>query len=328
MALEPYAALLNALPAESTVAVVTMTGSCCPVTLAHIQCFAESRQILLGEKPRPKGLEHFSEALGFLSINSDRHVSSKLQQKHLPSISYENRAMLVQLAVEDLPWMFFNRMHEHDVFSLLVRTWPKLQFVRFALNGADDVLKYRKWKSCSADKRAIAMGRAGMTEKLRTEVRRSGLDLERGWFIFGPELPDISSTAVRAAVGTGDLTALNRMLHPHVIQWCLTESPYKPKGFVPSLVCEHGALGSGTSEIPEASTWQTDMRKTVSDEFRAGRITDDHRGMLLDLIKKDTPEDQVKHVLQQMLAGDVCDITAVASAELADPTAPRSTACT
>jgi len=216
------------------VAVITMTGSCCPVTQAHIQCFIEARRLVLGsEKPRPKKMERFAEALGFLSLNSDSHVSSKLREKGLPHIHYEDRGHLVELATEGLPWMAFSRARESQACERLAKEWPHLNFVRFALNGADDVLKYQKWNGCSADRRFITMGRPGATQKLHTAVRCARIDPDLGWFIIGPELPDISSTAVRKALGDGDMAALEGLLHPEVAHWCLSYSPYKPKVAVP-----------------------------------------------------------------------------------------------
>merc|ERR1712050_257152 len=44
--------------------------------------------------------------------------------------------------------------------------------------------------------------------------------------ILGPELPDISSTAVREALGRLDMEALESMLHPSVAQWCLDNGVY------------------------------------------------------------------------------------------------------
>jgi hypothetical protein len=225
-----YAPLLDALPERSRVAVITMTGSCCPVTLAHIQCFAEARSILMGVSPGPKKLESFSQALGFLSLNSDSHVSEKLRKKGLPHISHKNRANLVELATEDLEWMSFNSGREGQAVETLAARWPHLRFIRFALNGADDVLKYAKWVGCGPRKRCIAMGRSGMTERLRKAVRNAGIDLDGGCFIIGPELRDISSTEVRNCLGAGDVSSLEGMLNARVAQWCLTESPYKPRG--------------------------------------------------------------------------------------------------
>ena len=102
-------------------------------------------------------------------------------------------------------------------------------FVKFAMNGADDVLKYQKWKGCSVEKRSIALGRPGDTEKLHKAVTRARIDVEQGYFIIGPELPDTSSSAVRKALRDGDTEALGGQLHPAVAEWCLSCGPYQPR---------------------------------------------------------------------------------------------------
>mmetsp|Transcript_22965 Transcript_22965/g.72698 ORF Transcript_22965/g.72698 Transcript_22965/m.72698 type:complete len:301 (-) Transcript_22965:112-1014(-) len=221
--------LLNSIPAGGRVAVVTMTGSCCPVTRAHVQCFVEARRIILGEASRPSKLEHFTEVVGFLSLNSDRHVSGKLAEKGLAYIPYRQRAQLVELAASELPWLAFNPLREQEAVETLARQWHHLRFVRYSMNGADDVLKYQKWNESGPKRRGIAMGRPGQSEQLARQIRRSGIDLDMGWYIIGPELPDISSTAVRQACGRGDREALEAMLHPLVAEWCLTQSPYRPR---------------------------------------------------------------------------------------------------
>lgn len=220
--------VLDAIPEGGSVAVVTMTGSCCPVTLAHIQCFIESRRILLGEAQRPKRLEKFDEVLGFLAINPDSHVQRKMQEKGLRHIPYGARAMLIGLATDDLPWMCLNPSREMHTVQEVQRRRPDVWVTRFSLNGADDVLKYEKWRGCGRNKRSITMGRPGETEKLLGKIRKAGIDPEQGWFIVGPELPDVSSTAVRKALAAADIETLHTMLHPHVAEWCLTESPYRP----------------------------------------------------------------------------------------------------
>lgn len=58
------------------VAVVTLLGSLCPITLAHVQAFDEARKLLLLLDPkssaRPTGLEHFDHILSFISANERR----------------------------------------------------------------------------------------------------------------------------------------------------------------------------------------------------------------------------------------------------------------
>ena len=59
----------------------------------------------------------------------------------------------------------------------------------------------------------IIMGRPGFTEQVRQELEDRGVNFHEGHCILGPELPDISSTAVR----TGAL----QYLHPDVAQHLL-----------------------------------------------------------------------------------------------------------
>ena len=65
------------------------------------------------------------------------------------------------------------------------------------------------------------MGRPGDTERVLAGARDAGLDLDDGNFVMGPELPNISSTAARAALAQKDMPALKRLLHPRVAAWCL-----------------------------------------------------------------------------------------------------------
>jgi len=244
--------LLADLPDGSHIAVVTMTGSCCPVTLAHVQCFMEARRLLLAEAARPRRMEVFQEVLAFLSLNGDAHVSSKMRQKNEPYIQYKDRAMLVELACSDLPWMSFNAGRENAVAVAVQRAWPKLHVVRFSLNGADDVLKYQKWRHCSREHRLITMGRpGGYTEKLKTAIRRAGIDPEEGNFIVGPELPDVSSTEVRRVCRMGDVECLSQLLDSRVAAWCLNEGPYRPQ---PKSKSRSGASRvSSRSHVPSVS---------------------------------------------------------------------------
>ncbi len=77
--------------------------------------------------------------------------------------------------------------------------------------------------------RACADGDTNPTQEIIANAQRSGIDITAGHFIVGPELPDISSSRVRAALRAGDVAALRGMLHPRVLEWNLSSGPYKPQ---------------------------------------------------------------------------------------------------
>ena len=112
-----------------------------------------------------KEKKDFAEVVGLLSLrlqktfsllrlrNSDRRVGEKLRSKGLPSISYEDRADLIVRSTAEISWMDFNPTREHIAVEWLQQRWPHLKFIRhgplrklcaarYALNGADDVVKH------------------------------------------------------------------------------------------------------------------------------------------------------------------------------------------
>ena len=78
----------------------------------------------------------------------------------------------------------------------------------------------------------LCMGRPGSTDIVVARARAAGVDVDaqhaRGVFVLGPELEDVSSTAVRRALRAGDAAALAPLLHPDVAAWCLRCGPYQP----------------------------------------------------------------------------------------------------
>ena len=62
-----HEALADVEPGTS-VGVVTLLGSLCPVTRGHTRAFIEARRILLGEVARPARLEPFGAVIGCVKI--------------------------------------------------------------------------------------------------------------------------------------------------------------------------------------------------------------------------------------------------------------------
>ena len=190
--LDRFATLLDPLPTGTSVAVVMLRGSLCPVTIAHVQGFIEARRLLLGEEgmSRPAKLEPFKAVLGFISLNSDEHVSKKLAEKRQASMSYSKRLELVKLAVAEHMWMGVDlsgaEIGASTMISTLQARWPRLSFVKLTMNGADDVLKYRKWTQACPEYRLLTLGRRGDTEAVIKAAASAGIDLDAGNFIMGP----------------------------------------------------------------------------------------------------------------------------------------------
>lgn len=216
---EKFKPLLRHLKDGSKVAVITMTGSCCPITKAHTMAFEVARNLIVAKEP-----DEFAQVLGTLSLNSDNHVWQKLEEKGEEMIDWFNRAMLADLATADISWMGVSYLREswvlHDFQNQNDLHWSRLQFIQYHMNGADDVLKYEKWNWAVEDERYITVGRPGYTEKLQSLAKETKL------FLIGPELPEISSSQVRTALFEQDNETLQRFLHPAVASWCLSHSPY------------------------------------------------------------------------------------------------------
>merc|ERR1719254_324432 len=111
---------------------------------------------------------------------------------------------MTELAISDYPWMGTER-HEGATMRELQSRWPNLKFMHFCMNGADDVVKYRKYMDASERSRYITMGRPGSTDMVEEGMKAVSMDPDAGYMVLGPELPDISSTAVREALGRKDV---------------------------------------------------------------------------------------------------------------------------
>lgn len=219
---------LEKLPDGASVAMIVMLGSLCPITLGHVQCYVEARRMLLDKSgmgaARPARLEHFDECIGLVWLNGDGMVSAKLEDKGQKTIYFSDRRHLVTLATAEYPWLCY------DDFSLeteLPKRWPNLRFTEFDMNGADDVVKYEKWRFVGPDCRRITIGRPGSTAAVLDGMRSSGVDPDDGYFFLTPDLPDISSTAARDASARGDIKTLLTMLHPAVADWLLCRDGHK-----------------------------------------------------------------------------------------------------
>ena len=139
-------------------------------------------------------------------------------------LSAEKRLALVKMAAEKLLWLSWESCGEGETVGLLRQTHPHLHFAHFRMNGADDVVRYRKYR-VGPQHRMIVLGRPGYTAKALAGARR--VDLDAGYFVMGPELPDISSSAAREALARGDRARAAALLHPAVLEWCEEHGPWR-----------------------------------------------------------------------------------------------------
>lgn len=234
--------MLDALPDGSRVAILHLVGSLCPMTQGHLRVFEEARKVLLPGSPEhdmyaPRALEAFREVLGFVSLNADSHVQRKMESLGAQSLNYQNRRLLVEMSIEQHPWLKF--LERQDPQAALSHAWPRLTFVRYSLNGADDVVKYRKW-SMLGRRPHFTIGRHGYTEQVRKAMVDFNLTNHPN-FVLGPELPDISSTKVRRLLADvtpatldGTREQLCELLHPRVAAWCLEKGVFRSPRSLPA----------------------------------------------------------------------------------------------
>jgi ADP-ribosylglycohydrolase len=230
---------LAALPAHANVAVVTMRGSLCPITLGHVRCFEEARQLLLGlGGSLPAGVEPFAHTVGFLSLNPDHHLRAKFAGKRgKKPLGLADREMLVRVATAEMAWLELStcKQTSRDV-ARLRQQFPQLNFDHFDMNGADDVVKYSKWTRAGPSHKMITMGRPGSTLALLRGMARVGIAATGSAdFLLGPELPDVSSTKLRAASQRGDQYELLTLCHPKVAEWMLVRDGHVVEEGIPPM---------------------------------------------------------------------------------------------
>ena len=265
---------LTSLPAHATVAIVTMRGSLCPITLGHVRCFEEARKLLCGNGALlPAGLLPYSHCVGFVTLNGDHHLQSKFAHKREKPVVLAERQDLVRIATADLAWLELSTScrTSHDI-ARLQQQFPQLQFDHFDMNGADDVVKYQKWRWAGPNQKMITMGRPGSTKAVVKGMASVGIpDTGSANFVLGPELPDISSTKLRAASKRGDRAALLQLCHPHVADWMLARDGHAmlvppedvPEGAVMIVGRQDGGHTTSLRTTPTSPRHSKHMAGTV-----------------------------------------------------------------
>lgn len=275
--MEDYLASFGPKPA--TIAVLNYVGSLCPITLGHVQCLVQAHLILSGQAPPLIGTGSCAGCIALIRCNGDSHVRNKLRANGEQSLPLADRLKLCRFATAEHPWIASENVDLREWLSRLKKKFPHLTFQPWCLNGADDVVKYRKWTNASASERFLTMGRAGFTQKVLDAVQQAGTPHE--FFLVAPELPDdISSTEARALLAQGDPSSrLSTLLHPSVIGWLQARGPWRPPAAPAASEALAGVAGTAHAVVqrPESSRTTTTMLRKVATNERSESVFVDSR---------------------------------------------------
>jgi hypothetical protein len=264
---------LSPLPSGSRVAVLWLLGSLCPITRAHVLSLTEGRALLTGkplERPlpliapgSPAPPRRAAACLALVRVNPDCFVDAKFERlREAPvCLKAEDRAALASAAlVKHASWA--RVLHPGgpgfmQALGELEARHRSLEFAPYEVSGADDCLKYRKWRrpfargwslyvplrspdpcdaltvalvdamQADAAYRRGAPEFAGPAGDLKdTSMPAPSLPLSLGTpphVVIGPGLPPYSSTEARAALRVGDTVALHALLPDEVASWLLAQ---------------------------------------------------------------------------------------------------------
>ena len=97
-------------------------------------------------------------------FNGDSHVTLKMLKAGQAALPETDRRFMAELSIAELTWIECKCKARQVQY--IQAEWPELRFTNFTMNGADDVVKYSKWRSATANQRQIAMGRPGSTQRM------------------------------------------------------------------------------------------------------------------------------------------------------------------
>ena len=251
-----------------------------------MQCFEEARALIIGGSssalPAP-----YAYCAGFFSLNTDHHLRSKFANKREKPLGLADRQDLVRIATADLSWLELSKCSRtiEDV-ARLRQLFPSLQIDHFEMNGADDMVKYKKWCWAGPSHKMITMGRPGSTPAVVQGMASVGIPAGGSAdFVLGPELPDISSSKLRAASKRGDRAALLQLCHPQVADFMLVRDGHghgvaHPPSGVPKAAaqgcCAQMVVGRGrgdgshTTSLRKTATTSRDQKHMTGEEVKNG----------------------------------------------------------
>jgi len=204
--------------------------------------YEEARRMLLEE-------HGYDCVLGYFILNGDSWVKKKMDKANAVHLSMHERAELLQIATAKHDWLGYVHLRDGyrtedslvEAVRQLIPGKSEKVVMHYDMNGADDVLKYKKWFNASRTNMMITMCRPGSTEELRKHVREAQEDgyAQSPYFLVGPELPDISSTLARTALSRGDRAGAVKLLDEGVVDWLISHGRTR-RGDSPPDTCSEG----------------------------------------------------------------------------------------
>lgn len=205
--------ILQSLKPGQSVGVVTLSGALSPVHVMHVEILREACELVR---------DRHAAAIAFLAPSSESYVNYKLGAEALP---LELRNRCCQAVAQDTTWLGVCPWGEANsgfvcdaTVAYLQASFPDLKFQGYEVAGADYALRAQLWHRASAKRGAVAFRRKGDTAQLEAEVSGAA---QNPFFILGPELADVSSTAVREHLfsdgSAENREALATMLPPEVL---------------------------------------------------------------------------------------------------------------
>lgn len=203
-------------PPGTKLTVVISSGAHAPVHLAHVTMFEKAKAVL-------EATPH-SELIvgGFVAPSSDSYVRMKLGKFHIPLWM---RATMVQMATRESNWITGVNWGwangpavAHNIEHALSSAFQEFKWTAREIHGADVAIKHGFYEDCNYP--IVILGRPGHTAELKQLIAGARHPNSKMVIIDG-ELEDISSTAVREAVCSGDEMKLKSMLHPDVADYML-----------------------------------------------------------------------------------------------------------
>lgn len=206
------------------VALINYTGTFHPVTNGHTMVIEDAYNVLANRVfdrvwTVPRRIPRYDIVFVIVAFNSEESLRRKMVQAQEPVTatlhsSVAARAALFSTATAHLPYVYVSTTYGSEIVSQIADVVPTAEITRYYLNGADDVVRYQKWREARANNRLLIAGRGHCTE----EVLSHATDNRAPYYIVLHERTQISSSRIRRLLRDRNLSELRRHMHPGVLE--------------------------------------------------------------------------------------------------------------